>query len=677
MIIHGIGHQQEGTIARTIASELTRLDNSITSLVQPTENSPVVSIQLSEQTVLIAEGHWADLSHVDNLPILHLKSDTFINVLQSLKHGWNYLVFHQRVPSTSNPIAFFSYVGMSIVAGIWLVTQLLLISGRLWVSLPPQLKITVIQLENSKVLLICFWIFIGANILFVMRQWVKTFVEPTTAHWATAGIFFIPALYAGMFRAALASFGFIIGVPATVALLILALVTNVVGVVFLYPLQQLSSALTGWATPKFLCWIHRFAHVTVVMPVQSIVQAAKSFGNLIVLVSSDHKLCDRLVAAIWINIIFMVFALYFLLAGVILSPVLGPLGDIIQKWRDDLDKTIPLDLIISSLESLLIGLALIVLLAQWKWVNTLFDLILDVSNYHLASISDRKKLWDRVEAGYQALQKVGCTQIHILAHSLGSVIVYDWLHNRQTLPEATITSLYTIGSPLDKFWYIDYASNRNPPPESNDRGPRIMSWTNFWSILDIVSGKLHHVRPISGTIDNVHLWGLGYPLACHVDYWTNATVLKSIYNTILHGPTSHTGDLAPQSSTVPPQVKFRLFSSWRFVMAVVTAWLTHGLLLTWLQYNYARSHNKLASTIGIGSYFEERIAEVFSAIISHGIFGLIFGTIAWAIFRRYRTGGGSIPIDHDYRRWITFWGMITFMLLALLRASQTEFTLMR
>lgn len=79
----------------------------------------------------------------------------------------------------------------------------------------------------------------------------------------------------------------------------------------------------------------------------------------------------------------------------------------------------------------------------------------------------------------------GCTEIHVVAHSLGSSIAVTQLFG----PDATVNAkrvsrLYTIGSPLQRVRFLWPRLFK----EMNDSSH--IEWTNFWDPFDLISNRL-------------------------------------------------------------------------------------------------------------------------------------------------------------------------------------------
>lgn len=135
-------------------------------------------------------------------------------------------------------------------------------------------------------------------------------------------------------------------------------------------------------------------------------------------------------------------------------------------------------------------------------------------------------------------QQDGCGELQIIAHSLGTVVAYNAL-TRYPSPASNaapmpITHLYTIGSPLEKFLFIWTRLLRPslPSPEIQidgvaiAAGPKIR-WKNFYSPLDMVSGKLRRFQEW-GQVENQRLWGLGGLARAHISYFKNPVVIAAL-----------------------------------------------------------------------------------------------------------------------------------------------------
>ena len=109
-----------------------------------------------------------------------------------------------------------------------------------------------------------------------------------------------------------------------------------------------------------------------------------------------------------------------------------------------------------------------------------------------------------------------CEEVHVLAHSLGTIIAYHMLTQRE--PNNKITDIYTIGSPLRKckaFW--PWLCTKIT------RGHRVR-WHNFSNLLDLVSNRRLGLD-LGGEVKNHLLLG-GGAIQSHVMYERNHSFLR-------------------------------------------------------------------------------------------------------------------------------------------------------
>jgi len=133
----------------------------------------------------------------------------------------------------------------------------------------------------------------------------------------------------------------------------------------------------------------------------------------------------------------------------------------------------------------------------------------------------------------------GCQSIQVVAHSLGTVVMYHALRglrldeatgrDRATLSEATATveHLYTIGSPLEKIRFF-WPRLRT---EMNLAGQRTIPWDNFVSYFDPVAGMLRRYREW-GEVSNHKLLGGGF-VSGHVVYERSPVFLGKLTQGLL------------------------------------------------------------------------------------------------------------------------------------------------
>lgn len=161
---------------------------------------------------------------------------------------------------------------------------------------------------------------------------------------------------------------------------------------------------------------------------------------------------------------------------------------------------------------------------------------------------------------YEALEQAsndGCSEIQIVAHSLGTVVThlalsgYNLTRFQQqegqseisfSEPLSQLTRIYTIGSPLEKIRFVwpklittELIERMRFGKESAEilstanyqaAGYR-MRWDNFYDPFDSVSGKLKRFDHWGG-VTNHRLLGLGGPLRSHINYQSSRGFLSVI-----------------------------------------------------------------------------------------------------------------------------------------------------
>lgn len=161
---------------------------------------------------------------------------------------------------------------------------------------------------------------------------------------------------------------------------------------------------------------------------------------------------------------------------------------------------------------------------------------------------------------YAALKQAsadGCSEIQIVAHSLGTVVAHLALsgHSLTRFPQeeqqpetgfleplAHLTRLYTIGSPLEKIRFVwpklitteligrmRFVDERAEllSTTSFQAALHRMKWDNFYDPFDRVSGRLKRFEHWGG-VTNHFLMGLGGPLRSHVNYQSSRGFLAVV-----------------------------------------------------------------------------------------------------------------------------------------------------
>jgi hypothetical protein len=137
----------------------------------------------------------------------------------------------------------------------------------------------------------------------------------------------------------------------------------------------------------------------------------------------------------------------------------------------------------------------------------------------------------------------GCRELHLLAHSLGTVVAFNALTGfRLTDADAAehdtkleIGRVWTIGSPLEKFAFLYPLMVAGQPVGTfRDDGTTVFrtstsehrpSWVNFDNPLDLVSGRLRSFP--NWKVDNRRVWA-GGAARSHTVYERNKQVIESL-----------------------------------------------------------------------------------------------------------------------------------------------------
>jgi hypothetical protein len=285
-----------------------------------------------------------------------------------------------------------------------------------------------------------------------------------------------------------------------------------------YPFARMFTALGSLAAACRMNWLRRWIHrlgwVMIVLPVHTLLQATKASGNLISIVLYDKRIIVKVIATLWLVEVYFQFLIVLLFSEVL---ILFPVMPLFRSIRDG-----PTALALT--EVFFYFFAYLLLLRSL--LSTL-DLLLDISNYHIASTRDRSSYQQRVERAVQSLRDSGCIEVHIVAHSLGSVITYDWLSSARSTELPRIV-LHTLGSPLNKFWYLDHPRRRRLADAIHCATFPACRWTNYWAFSDVISGPCKHYHVTRPKIRDERIRWFGPVFVSHLYYWTNAIVLAGI-----------------------------------------------------------------------------------------------------------------------------------------------------
>jgi hypothetical protein len=156
-----------------------------------------------------------------------------------------------------------------------------------------------------------------------------------------------------------------------------------------------------------------------------------------------------------------------------------------------------------------------------RWRRSLFeyagDVALYVSPQTLGGRTRRDAILGRFDRALR-LAAGECDRVHVVGHSLGSVIAYEGLAATGA-GRPPVDTLVTVGSPLDKyrhFWPIrrDSASTMRTTPAWN-------RWVNVTDIVDPIGARLHRFPATAdgpGPENRVISHRIA-PTSAHNDYW--------------------------------------------------------------------------------------------------------------------------------------------------------------
>ena len=153
-------------------------------------------------------------------------------------------------------------------------------------------------------------------------------------------------------------------------------------------------------------------------------------------------------------------------------------------------------------------------------VDEILDsVIADVPNYMQSIVKGEGCAFDtlrRFHAQMDRARNDGCDAIHVLAHSLGTVVAFHALTGLGLAagqPAPAPLGLFTIGSPLEKIRFFWPWTLRDVQPSVHPD----FQWVNFHHRADRVSGHLKRFAAFS-RLENVRLKGGGGWLRSHVVY---------------------------------------------------------------------------------------------------------------------------------------------------------------
>lgn len=141
----------------------------------------------------------------------------------------------------------------------------------------------------------------------------------------------------------------------------------------------------------------------------------------------------------------------------------------------------------------------------------------------------RKRIEERLDVLMQnVVTEKNFDHLIFVAHSQGSVILYDYLRSKRdekSIQGARRIDIVTVGSPLTHLYqyYFDNYDQENVAPETLNE--KLGSWKNFWRIDDAIGNRVDIMA--GGFVGNQPLGAGG-----HVDYWEEREVRSAILDLI-------------------------------------------------------------------------------------------------------------------------------------------------
>jgi hypothetical protein len=140
----------------------------------------------------------------------------------------------------------------------------------------------------------------------------------------------------------------------------------------------------------------------------------------------------------------------------------------------------------------------------------------------------RERLQSRLKLVVKYLEEQRCAELVLVAHSQGSIIVFEYLERLLVTNNVPRIRVVTFGSPLSylySYYFHGYKDVGRILHELHDRG---VKWTNLYRINDPIGNC---IKDTYGAIENIAL-PKGANGEGHTNYWAEAAVGKEIRNAL-------------------------------------------------------------------------------------------------------------------------------------------------
>ncbi len=500
VVVRGIGNQAAGSVAAKVA-RLVADAPPADGAGDGESGLEHRSVTVDGRPVTVREAHWASSSHPDNPPWVR----GVLGVVAEFAHAvWDGLRGAVRPDPSSTR---------------WGVAPELLylacVAGLVWTP-PEAWKANVYSLSLLALLLHSTWFVVARRRRLDSGDgWRRSLVWLGDAVAIVVRPVLVPLVCLALVVLAILALA---AVPINLLGMAICAVPRSVG-------SLLGKVRLGWLAR----WLHRFTWMILVLPVHSYLQLLKAFVNVGSILLTERGWIVRLRALLWLPaLVAAALALLFFCEMLIVIPY----ALIAKSFAGDLEHGLGVTLV-----TLAIVYAIYLVLV--RLFVPILDVLLDISNYHLASRNERDRYLEAIDAAVGELRTEGVGEVHLLAHSLGTVLVYDWLSRPAAAAE--VRSLHTLGSPLDKFWFVDHDRERRASPSAIAAGLEA-GWTNLWAWSDPISGALRRFDAGERRVANRRLRWLGAPLLSHSAYWESPVLQGSLRRAL------GAGSLAPGSS---------------------------------------------------------------------------------------------------------------------------------
>lgn len=515
LVVHGIGQQSRDDLGRVMSA---RLADSVSVQVEATHRITVQGVP-----VHVAEAYWADISDPDNVPELRVGSGVLPEFFDTVSVAW-YSILSRFSSQQIN----FAHAKRDLIL-VGLLGLFAMLGIVFLVHSYPQAMLIKWSTEAQRYLIPLLGFLMIYKTYQYARDQMRTRLldvpDGQPLRRALLSLLWFPLLLL-IGYARFLTLLMLMTVTAELLLfqLLACLLVLLINYLLVFPvllIQDVSELLMRMQWLRLRCWLHRITWVMIVLPMHSLLQGVKSLGNLFSILFTCRTLSVRLIALAGLFGVYLGFIVLMFFTELLIIPGIIPF---VPDYEAEAISVVSQHPIVSLLVLVMwIGFYLVYI----KFLLPTIDLVLDVGNYHLANEKERSSYFHSIEEGVANLIDSGVNEIHILAHSLGTVISYDWLQSRQD-ESVPVTVLHTLGSPLDKFWYIDHTRQRRQADDQGLPAKRLVSWTNYWAWSDPVSGNLDHYQLSNRTIINHRMRWLGACCVSHVAYWKNESVIEGV-----------------------------------------------------------------------------------------------------------------------------------------------------